>query len=45
LLPHFFECKQDFKLGKVSVTELQEKSHPKDSAAVAAILFKRRGSI
>jgi hypothetical protein len=32
---------QDFKLGKVSVAELQEKSHPKDPAAVAAILFKK----
>jgi hypothetical protein len=32
---------QDFKLGKVSVVELQEKSHPKDPAAVAAILFKK----
>jgi hypothetical protein len=32
---------QDFKLGKVSVAELQEKSHPKDPAAVAAILYKK----
>jgi transglutaminase-like putative cysteine protease len=32
---------QDFKLGKVSVAELQEKSHAKDPAAVAAILFKK----
>ena len=31
---------QEFKLGKVSVAELQEKAHPKDTAAVAAILFK-----
>jgi hypothetical protein len=31
---------QEFKLGKVSIAELQEKSHPKDSSAVAAILFK-----
>jgi hypothetical protein len=34
---------QDFKLGKVSFAELQEKFHP-DSAAVAAILYKRTGS-
>lgn len=31
---------QEFKLGKVSVAELQEKKHPRDSSAVAAILFK-----
>lgn len=32
---------QEFKLGKVSVAELEEKMHPKDTAAVAAILFKK----
>ncbi len=32
---------QEFKLGKVSVAELQEKEHPKDPSAVAAILFKK----
>lgn len=32
---------QEFKLGKVSVAELEEKFHPKDSSAVAAILFKK----
>ena len=32
---------QKFELGKVSTAELQEKSHPKDSSAVAAILFKK----
>lgn len=32
---------QEFKLGKVSVTELEEKEHPKDPSAVAAILFKK----
>lgn len=31
---------QNFELGKVSVPELKEKQHPKDSSAVAAILFK-----
>jgi len=31
---------QEFKLGKVSVAELEEKEHPKDPSAVAAILFK-----
>jgi hypothetical protein len=32
---------QEFKLGKVTIAELEQKVHPKDSAAVAAILFKR----
>lgn len=31
---------QEFKLGKVSVAELEEKEHPKDPSASAAILFK-----
>ena len=31
---------QDFRLGKVSIAELQEKSHPIDTSAVAAIIFK-----
>jgi hypothetical protein len=32
---------QDFELGKVSIAELQEKFHPKDTSAVAAILFEK----
>jgi hypothetical protein len=32
---------QEFKLGKVSIAELEQKQHPKDTAAVAAILFKK----
>lgn len=32
---------QDFKLGKVSIAELEQKVHPKDSSAVAAILYKK----
>lgn len=32
---------QEFKLGKVSIAELQEKEHPKDPSAAAAILFKK----
>lgn len=32
---------QEFKIGKVSVAELEEKKHPKDTAAVAAILYKK----
>ena len=32
---------QDFKYGKVSKTELQEKVHPLDSSANAAILYKK----
>jgi hypothetical protein len=31
---------QNFELGKVSTAELKESFHPKDSSAVAAILFK-----
>lgn len=31
---------QDFEMGKVSLAELQEKAHPIDTSAVAAILFK-----
>ncbi|MBA0884154.1 DUF3857 domain-containing protein [Flavobacterium undicola] len=32
---------QDYRLGRVSIAELQEKVHTKDSTAVAAILFKK----
>ncbi|WP_348825683.1 DUF3857 domain-containing protein [Flavobacterium aestuarii] len=32
---------QNFELGKVSLEELKEKLHPKDSSAAAAILFKK----
>jgi hypothetical protein len=32
---------QEFKLGKVSIAELEEKEHPKDPSAAAAILFKK----
>ncbi|MDQ5929497.1 MAG: hypothetical protein QG594_1276, partial [Bacteroidota bacterium] len=32
---------QNYELGKVSIAELEEKVNPKDTAAVAAILFKR----
>ncbi|RZJ52108.1 MAG: DUF3857 domain-containing protein [Flavobacterium sp.] len=32
---------QEFKLGKVTIAELQEKVHSKDSSASAAILYKR----
>ncbi|MEY2867691.1 MAG: hypothetical protein RIR01_91 [Bacteroidota bacterium] len=32
---------QDFRLGKVSLQELKEKVHPKDSSAVAAVLFEK----
>lgn len=40
-LPFFEGNAQDFKLGKVSMQELQEKMHPTDSTAVAAILFEK----
>ena len=32
---------QKFELGKVSINELQEKVHPIDTTAVAAILFNK----
>lgn len=32
---------QEFKLGKVSIAELEQKVHPKDTSAAAAILFKK----
>ncbi|HWS60843.1 MAG TPA: transglutaminase domain-containing protein [Flavobacterium sp.] len=32
---------QSFELGKVSIAELEEKEHSKDSSAAAAILFKK----
>lgn len=32
---------QDFRMGKVSKEELEEKSHPSDSSAVAAVLYKK----
>jgi Transglutaminase-like superfamily/Domain of Unknown Function with PDB structure (DUF3857) len=32
---------QKLELGKVTIEELQQKTHPKDSSAVAAILFKK----
>ncbi|PKB17230.1 DUF3857 domain-containing protein [Flavobacterium sp. 5] len=31
---------QNFEIGKVSIAELKEKQHPRDTSAVAAILFK-----
>lgn len=36
----FHSYSQEFEKGKVSLAELQEKHHPKDTAAVAAILFE-----
>lgn len=32
---------QDFRMGRVSVDELKETSHPSDSSAAAAILYKK----
>ncbi|WP_369596802.1 DUF3857 domain-containing protein [Flavobacterium sp. FPG59] len=32
---------QEFKLGKVSIAELQERHHPRDTTAAAAILFEK----
>ena len=33
---------QDYRLGKISKKELQEKAYPLDSSAVAAVLYKER---
>jgi len=41
LLFIFKASAQEFKLGKVIMAELEEKQHPKDSTAVAAILFNK----
>ena len=32
---------QDYELGKVTIQELNQKQHPTDTSAVAAILFNR----
>ncbi|MEO7977822.1 transglutaminase domain-containing protein [Flavobacterium sp.] len=32
---------QDFRLGKVSIAEIEQKNHPTDTAAIAAILYKK----
>jgi hypothetical protein len=44
LLLAAFVNAQEFKLGKVSIAELEQKVHPKDSAATAAILYKKGSS-
>ncbi len=42
LLLFFFKINaQKFELGKVTIAELEEETHPKDPAAVAAILFSK----
>ena len=41
LLIVFSSKAQGFRLGKVSIEELKEKMHPKDSSAVAAVLFEK----
>nr|WP_315143323.1 transglutaminase domain-containing protein [uncultured Flavobacterium sp.] len=41
VLIHINVYSQELELGKVTITELQEKRHPKDTTAAAAILFKR----
>ena len=32
---------QDFKMGKVSKAELEQKQHPSDTSAAAAVLYKK----
>lgn len=41
VLISFFGNAQEFELGKVSIKELEEKAHPKDTSAVAAILYSK----
>jgi hypothetical protein len=33
---------QEIKLANVTIAELEEKKHPTDTSAVAAILYKKR---
>ncbi len=40
-----FAFSQNYDLGKVTVAELQEKAHPTDTSAVAAVLFKKGKTI
>src|SRR5690554_3484174 len=41
LIQTFFITAQDFRMGRVSVEELKETTHPSDSSAVAAVLYKK----
>lgn len=41
MLISFVGNAQEFELGKVSVKELEEKKHPKDSSAVASVLYSK----
>lgn len=41
MLSAFYSFAQKYELGKVTLDELNEKVHPKDSSAAAAILFKK----
>jgi hypothetical protein len=34
---------QEIKLANVTIAELEEKKHPTDTSAVAAILYKKEG--
>ena len=36
-----FSNAQEFKLGKVTIAELEEKQHAKDTTAVAAIIYQK----
>ena len=44
LLANMNSVGQEFKLGNVTIAELEQKAHPKDTSAVAAILFEK-GSV
>ena len=41
LLFPFLVVAQDYELGNVTVAELNQKQHPTDTSAVAAILFNK----
>lgn len=41
MLTALYSFAQKYELGKVTLDELNEKVHPKDSSAVAAVLFKK----
>ena len=41
LILNFTATAQKYELGKVSVAELEQKAHPIDTSAVAAVLFNK----
>lgn len=41
IIHSYFLNAQDFRMGRVSIEELKETTHPLDSSAVAAVLYKK----